>query len=553
MRINYFPGPMRSWPCFRSGWIFSLIFATQALILLPYPGLQTDEALFASVLYEPRNLELSLPAFQHRIPLMVMSYLGSLKAGIYAVWFALWPPSPLSVRLPVILAGALTVWLFFRLLHATLGRRAAWLGALLLATDPSFLLTTTFDWGPVALQHLLLVGGMALLARFHRNRRTPALAAAFFLFGLGLWDKAIFIWMLSGVAAAALVVFRRELSETLTPRHALAAVLGGLLGALPLIIYNLRYDGPTLRHARYSASDLPGKLHLLRVTLDGSSLFGYLTREDDGRTRQDRLTALERAALTVSDAAGRPRTNLMPYLLSASAVLLPLVWRTAARRAFLFAVIAAGIGWAQMALNQDTGGSTHHTVLLWPMPPLMVAAVLAEITRRLRRTGLYVLVTAAALAMVSNILVTNEHLAQFLRHGPGPAWSDAISPLAERLQRAPAGSIVVTDWGVLDSLRLLGRGRFPLYQAIDLASKDVLSPEDRQALQWLLTLPDPIFVGHAPPEETVVGSSARLAAHAAQAGYSKRLLYTVADRHARPVFEVFRFEPISAPAPPSSR
>ncbi|MGB9605894.1 MAG: hypothetical protein ACPL88_08460, partial [Bryobacteraceae bacterium] len=95
--------------------LFASLFAAQAILLLPYPGVQTDEALFASLIYEPRSLEHFVQIFQVRIPLMVMSYLGGLKALVYAAWFRLWPPSVWSLRVPVVLAGAGSVCLFFRL------------------------------------------------------------------------------------------------------------------------------------------------------------------------------------------------------------------------------------------------------------------------------------------------------------------------------------------------------------------------------------------------------------------------------------------------------
>lgn len=521
----------------------------QALILLPYPGLQTDEALFASVLYEPRNLELALPAFHHRIPLMIISYLGSLKSALYALWFALWPPSTVSVRLPVILLGAWTVWLLFRLLEETVNRRAAWIGALLLATDATFLLTTTFDWGPVALQHWLLLAGLLLLVRFSRTVRAGALAGAFFCFGLGLWDKAIFFWMLSGVALAAVLLLHREIRALISVRRLLIAAGALLVGAAPLLIYNLRYRGPTFRHAQYSAAELGSKARLLQAALNGSSLFGYLTREPDGFLRRDPPSALERAVMVLSDAARQPRTNLLVPALLAS--LASLIWLRSpvARRAILFAVVAVAVAWLEMALNRDTGGSTHHVVLLWPWPQWMVAAAFSQPLARRRRWLGSILAGAILVVAGANLLVTNEYLAQWIRHGPGSVWSDAIEPLAATLERTPAESVIVTDWGILDSLRLLGRGRWKLYQAIDLASKDALDPAEQRSWQWLLTLPDPVFVGHVPAEESVAGSTRRIAQLAAQSGHGKRLLATVSDRHGRPIFELYRLEPISVPAP----
>src|SRR6185369_13308267 len=102
------------------------------------------------------------------------------------------------------------------------------------------LITVVFDWGPVALQHLFMIGGSLLLVRFYQQREDWALAAGFLLFGLVLWDKALAVWMLSGMGLAAILTLRRQIFDTLTLRRALIAVLAFSLGVLPLAIYNVQ-------------------------------------------------------------------------------------------------------------------------------------------------------------------------------------------------------------------------------------------------------------------------------------------------------------------------
>src|SRR5258707_13199324 len=150
---------------------------------------------------------------------MLMSYLGALKSWVYAPIFRFWRPSIASVRVPVILAGAATIWLFWSLLRRIAGYRAAAVGSVLLATDTLFLLTTCFDWGPVVLQHLLLVSGVLCLVRFYQESRRRFLAVGFFLFGLALWDKALFAWILSGMAISVLFIFPNELRKLLSVRN----------------------------------------------------------------------------------------------------------------------------------------------------------------------------------------------------------------------------------------------------------------------------------------------------------------------------------------------
>src|ERR1017187_2946798 len=115
-----------------------------------------------------------------------MSYLGTLKSWLYRPifqWFGVGVP---VVRLPMLLAGAASVWLFYRLLRRAAGERAALLGCGLLAADSLYLLTTCFDWGPVALQHLLMLSGMLLLFGFYQHPSHLRLAGGCFLLGMAM-------------------------------------------------------------------------------------------------------------------------------------------------------------------------------------------------------------------------------------------------------------------------------------------------------------------------------------------------------------------------------
>src|SRR5579864_1949559 len=139
---------------FWGGWLCGLLFLLLGCLFVNCAGLQEDETMFAAPLFREWSF-FSLPFGRSRIPIMQMSYVGSLKTWLYAPFMHIWTPGPVVLRVPAILIGAATILLFGALLDRVHGRRAAWTGCVLLATDSIFLLTTTFDWGPVALQHLL--------------------------------------------------------------------------------------------------------------------------------------------------------------------------------------------------------------------------------------------------------------------------------------------------------------------------------------------------------------------------------------------------------------
>lgn len=511
-------------------------------------GIQNDEALFAAAIYEPSGAQYTRSIFGHHLPLMLMSYLGTLKAWIYTPVFRFWMPGAYSIRIPTLLLGTLSVWLFYLLLRRIGGLRAALIGSWLLATDAMFLLTICFDWGPVSLQHLLLIAGLLMLLLFYEERRSIHLAAGFFFFGLGMWDKAIFTWMLSGVAVAALAVFPREILRALTARRAAIASLAFGLGALPLVLFNASTKLETFRaNTTYSASDLWGKSFLLRHTLDGCALFGWLVPEDQEVTNpQPARTALEHVSMRLDSAGGRQRESLMFYGFVAALLLSPLLWlrrkkTVASRRAVAFSVLAMTVAWLQMALTQGAGGAVHHAVLLWPFPQIVVAVVLADGSRFLGRLGKPALILVAVPLVASNVLVVNHYFVKMIRNGGALNWTDAIYPLSDSLRSVPMRRLFVIDWGIVDSLRLLNRGWLPLQMASDPLSKPQLDEADRQVVgEWLAT-PGGVFVGHTGGNEFFQGAKQHLDDIAGRLGYRKQMLRVIPDANGRPMFEVMRF------------
>lgn len=515
-------------------------FVVIGSVLIPYPGIEDDESLFANPIYGPVVRAYRMRVFHHDIPLMVMDYIGGLKSWLYSPIFRFVKPSPASVRVPVLLIGALTVWLFYRLLDRVAGRRAAFAGCFLLATDSIFLLTTEFDWGPVAIQHLMLVSGCLLLVRFHQTGSWKPLLGGFFALGLGLWDKALFGWLLGGLGVAAVVVFPKEIFRRLTARHVEIAVAGFLLGCWPLVVFNVRHDWQTFRNnAAFSAEGLAGKAWVLRFTLDGQGLFGYIVNERSAQPVREPGSWLEKASTRIAGLAGNRQENFMLEAL-AIALLAGLLLR-GQRRAILFALVFLTVAWTQMAFTRNAGGGVHHSVLLFPFPQFVVAVALAEVSRRLGKWGLAALIPAVTFLCLANLVVTNQYLAQLIRNGTTVTWTDAIYPLSASLKESEVHDVFAMDWGFFDTLQMLHEGRIELHGGSDPVMKDAPNEADQRAIDNMLSQQHAVFITHMPGQEFFPGAMERLLKAAAERGYRGELLRTVADRNGRPVFKVYRF------------
>lgn len=508
-----------------------------SLNVISYGGIQEDEALFSIPFYSALPPEYKIRPWHHDIPLMVMSYVGALKTWIYwplVNWFG---PSVWTVRLPVALTGSVTIFLFYYLIRSSGGPRpafAAAFGALLLATDPIFLLTNTYDWGPVALEHILLVGGCYLLLRFWRDRtRIVNLGAGFLCFGLALWNKALFVWALSGLIVAAGVVLWREIRSCLTVRVAAVAVASFLLGALPFVIFNLRSSEATVsENAHLDLDHTANKWLQLQRAFDGSSLFAFMVDEDVDAPQKPAPSWRGRTAATVRRIFGQHRESGFFTIFGVILACGPLWWRSkAARFSLLFMVTA----WGMMVVTKNAGGAAHHDVLLWPFPILFAVSALQRIPWRPVAVG-------AAVALVGmNLLVVNQYVLQFERDGAAENFTDALFTLERDLPENR--TVYVIDWGIHATAQLNHRGRLHIQPANGPLMS--ASPDEAGAAEVRRMLQDSgaVFVDHVASREAFQGVGANLEKLAAAAGYRRELIETVSDSNGRAVFEIFRYRP----------
>jgi 4-amino-4-deoxy-L-arabinose transferase-like glycosyltransferase len=505
-------------------------------------GVQNDEALFANGIYKPYAVAYALKIGHSRIPLMLMSYLGTLKSWIYRPIFQVFDGGIEAMRAPMLLAGAISVWVFYLLLKRISGERAAMFGCGLLAADSLYLLTVCFDWGPVALQHLLLVSGMFFLVRFYQERSHGALAAGSFLLGLAMWDKALAVWMLGGLGVALLAIVPRQILGAFTARRAAIAALAFAVGALPLIIYNVGKPGVTFRsNTSWDTSDLAGKARLLRGTADGSALFGWLNLED-WQTQKPHVpqSVVESATAGISALGGHVRHSLLLYAFLLAVLLTPLS-RGNALRAIGVALVAMIVAWAQMAVTINAGGSVHHAILIWPLPQMVIAISFAAASRRLGAAGIPALAAMLAVLMISGLLVTNEYFCLIVRNGGSQNWTDAIFRLSDYLKGTSPENLFCVDWGMTDSLRLLNRGRLPLRVGTDPITKRELDDKDRETLAKMISSPANLFINHTKDFEFFAGVNDKLLKFASAAGYRREIVTVIADRNGRPVYEVYHF------------
>lgn len=427
------------------------LFGALALYQLDLPGLYYDEAADA---VPAMQLLLGQPTAPVRgaaivlgdkaIPLMVMDYVGTVNTVLLLPFLALGGVSVVAMRLMAVLAAAITIGLTYLLGREFLSRPAAAAAALLLAAHPSFVFFSRQGIHVTSVMSLLAIAAFYCFYRWRQRGQARFLHWAAFLLGVGLWAKVLFLWFILAfvVGYVVLILVRRG-------RHlswAQGAGAGGffLLGAGPLLLYNLQTQG-TLQvlganlarsqagvNNQEVAANLLARLDNLRVLLDGG-FFWFL---------------------------GHPSSApVYPYLFGVTMIGgIAVTWgqRRPTSRHLLFLVLFITLVFLQSAVTISGLWATHLYALL-PFLMLLFGASLQVLARLIRWGAVVALVVAMALAGMSLQVDWRYH--QALSDSGGLVnHSDAIYRLADYLAQKGEKTVAM-DWGLATSLQLLTQGR----------------------------------------------------------------------------------------------
>ena len=524
-----------------------LVFLLCACLFLHLPGLHYDEVAFANAALG--NIDNSFITYELKIgsvkvPLMIMPYIGALKALIYAPIFKLWDPSPITVRVPVIILGLLTLIIIYKWVVPLLGHRTAWIATLLVATDPSYIYNCRVDFGPVALMMLFKMGSLYCLTQFVTTNRPMFLGAGSLLLGLGLYDKVNFTWYITALLASALLLWPKKVLEKVTWKNAFIAASFLVMGCWPLLLYNLETGGETFTGQVLIPDDFfrswEYRMGIMIETLNGSSVYRHVNNQ----------TPLGwSCALTATNF----EATITPWILLAAAVtagFLLLSGRIQAGRTVMFPVVLAVFIILQICLTYRQIG-WHHFMMVHPFLKLALAHLIAtllvgapfigrdrllgRITRPVARVVLVLLIT-------SNLMLNARYLSSVYREGGRGFYSDAIYELASYAQKNANQTFLLMDWGFNNQLLLLSRGAISKEEIFWMLMEDRPEAEKIEYLHSRALEPSTVFVFHAEPH--AIFAEPRALFHTMLSRYNlvARNVRTFRHRRGDPIYLVYKVE-----------
>lgn len=476
--------------------------------------------------------------FGHPLPVMANSYIGAVKTIAFSPVAAVFGISPASVRFFTISIAALALLAYAAFARALFPKGSvAALATALLASDPSFVFFSRVDFGPSVFMFLLKGVALWQLAVWWRTRRLSSLVIGSFALGLGVYDKANFLWIAFAVPLAALLVRPREVRARLDQRQLGFAAGSFLVGCLPLVVYNLAWPPRTI------VPVLHGSLHIAGGNQPGGPLtqvherFRQLVDLLDGTTIVSLLGELG------------PRPPLLPILcgVAAAAILAASLDRRLRPRlvAARFVVLAGLLVLLASALTPG-GSYAHHVLLTYPFPHLALAAFTVELYSlarpRLGAAAAGALGGLAAAAVVAalgvGVATDTKLLSRLSKTGGSGNFSDAIYGLHRYLSAQGGRSpFVALDWGIYQNLIGLSQGRLrgdELWLELSKRSPD-LARYRRE-----LTSPDTRYVLHVPDATNFPRARKRFFEVVRGSGRRARLAKVIDSRDGRRLFEVYR-------------
>ena len=567
------------------------LFLALAGYQLGLPGLHYDEAKEAgnNALQLLRGLPVQpfrgagLRLGDRLLPLMVQDYIGALNVYLAVPFLALFGISVPALRLLPLLTAATTLVLVYVLANEAFGRRAAAITVLLLAVNPSFVFWNRQGIFVTNVTATLAVASSLTALRWWRHRRPRDLYLTAFLWGLGIYAKLLFVWVI-GATIGVLVISRlgRWVSKASKMRadplasglcrsspishlaplavpHMVLAALCFLLPLAPLILFNFRTGGTLVSIFSHLSSSYYGvqnaafganlvvRMRQLLTLLRGDHLW-YL----GGRFANGAAPWLAVSLIAASLLISLVRLLRQPHplsLLPPASCLLPLASCLLPPASCLLPPASCLLPLAfclllvvQSCFTVSGLFITHYAILL----SFVILAVAAAADWLLRRGGhlLFVLVLAALVWWgAGDLWVTVQYHRALTATGGHATHSDAIYHLAEYLDAHDYRSPLVLDWGIEAPLYFLTAGRV---QPVEIFGYERLEAPDAgfaERLRPFLDDPSNVYLFHVPEETVFRGRREAFDRLVAAAGLVSRVEEAFYERSGHMLFVLARVEP----------
>ena len=480
------------------------IYLSVTLYQLHLPGLHYDEAFevvptLQLLTHQPITpfRESAITLFGRSFPLTTQDYIGALNTYGALPFLAWGGINVFSLRLYSALVGLITLLLVYGFgTDFAQDQRAGLVAVALLALNPTFVFWSRQGIFVTAITTAIGVAAAWSWLRWWRSRRYRYALAGSFLFGLGIYAKLLFIWLIAALFGAFMIsqwpAIRRAIRKVqVNKRLALQTV--GLAGALiagmgPLILYNLQTGG-TFK----SIGDNAGVSY---YGVNNSDVIGNLVVRIEQWT-----TLLSSSHLWY---LGEIYTNCLVVGGFIGALIIAL-WpaKRQKRTDLLIPFVVIGLVIVESIITVSALWVTHYAlIMVWPA--LAIATVGVWLWQHVETHPAQpmvhgVLIGLLVILLSSEALTTRNYHRALAQSGGLSGHSDAVYDLAAWLEaHAESRPAIAMDWGMAAPITFLTEGQVTVVEGFGYAWDT--SPQFESILTPHLSPQSAIFLWRAPDE-----------------------------------------------------
>ena len=513
---------------FKANWLYLgtifIIYTSLSFYQINLPGLHYDEAFEAVpalqlLLKQPvetfRGAGLSVG--QQTFPLMTQDYIGAVNTYASLPFIATFGATPAALRAMSILIGASTLWLTFIFACRLTGNR--WVGlltTLLLSVDPTFVFWNRQGIFVTAVTATIGVGAAyCWLRRFEGGSMRCSIAGGF-LFGLGLYAKLLFLWLIVGLVGATIILGLPRLIKQRTNfakllrqvsiTEVLGILLAFLLGSWPLIVYNIQTGGTFLsitQNARVSyygvdnlafGANLTDRLVQFVSLVNGDHLW-YL-----GASISNPLASLFFGVVLIGVSLMAVRRFFVsptnnPYSASLSAI-----------QVGLFPFLVIGLVALSSTVTVSALWITHFAILMpWPALALTIGlwfilTNLDKLAPNLTTVFKISIWAAVGLLVITNLSSTLRYHSVLSTSGGLSSHSDAVYDLSAWLAEYAEGHVMAMDWGLAAPVTYLTNGRVAATEVFGYEWQPGTNVQLGERLHEPISQPTTLYLWRSPDE-----------------------------------------------------
>lgn len=354
-----------------------------------------------------------------------MPYIGALKAWVYYPIFKIFGISLLTIRLPVILFGALSIWFSYKYVADQFGKLAAYIFIALAVVEPSTIFHTRLDWGPTTLMMVFRGALLVALSSWFISGNKKYIIISIICCAFGIFDKLNFVWIASSALLSGVIIYPERFFRIKPSRmktKSMIVYIGCFIAFILVTAVTLKLFGTILNRELgiFNFSERWGQfISLIELTLSGTGVYSFVIQG--------------------SNEASRYHSVCLMFLIAVSiiGIVIGLKNKFISSRSLFFLLCFILFLAIQIFFTKKATGP-HHFATFAPLWLVLVAIGLASLINALRQKnnilGFGLGALSVALLLSTSILVDLDYHRGFQKNNINPFWDISSLQLTETME-----------------------------------------------------------------------------------------------------------------------